>query len=110
MILFDLQVSEDPQIVDRFSLCFSSMSTWCCSGAPSLGSSTRLRRLHPNSERTRTLQFLVEGRRKFVHEKVRYSNRLTPSYLSPGEPAIQLKHAGAPGVSEAAEVSVQDVL
>src|SRR5947209_2023139 len=37
----------------------------------------RLRRLHPDSEQTRTLQFLVEGRRKFVHEKVRYSNRLT---------------------------------
>ena len=40
----------------------------------------RLRRLHPDSEQTRTLQFLVEGRRKFVHEKVRYSNRLT-AYL-----------------------------
>jgi hypothetical protein len=40
----------------------------------------RLRRLHPDSEQTPTLQFLVEGRQKFVHEKVRYSNRLT-AYL-----------------------------
>src|SRR5947209_14562840 len=40
----------------------------------------RLRQLRPDSEQTRTLQFLVEGRRKFVHEKVRYSNRLT-AYL-----------------------------
>jgi transposase len=40
----------------------------------------RLRQLRPDSEQTRTLQFLVEGRRKFVHEKVRYGNRLT-AYL-----------------------------
>lgn len=40
----------------------------------------RLRRLNPDSEQTRTLQFLVEGRRKFVGEKIRYSNRLT-AYL-----------------------------
>jgi hypothetical protein len=70
----------------------------------------KLPRLHPNSEQTRTRQLLVEGRQRFVHEKIRYSNRLTRWSLSPGEPAIQLKHAGAPGVSEAAEVSVQDVL
>jgi transposase len=40
----------------------------------------RLRRLNPDSEQTRTLRFLVEGRRKFVHDKTRYSNRLT-AYL-----------------------------
>src|SRR3954454_22228725 len=40
----------------------------------------RLRQLRPDSEQTRTLQFLVEGRRKFVREKVRYGNRLT-AYL-----------------------------
>ena len=37
----------------------------------------KLRRLNPDTEETRTLQFLVEGRRKFVNEKTRYSNRLT---------------------------------
>jgi transposase len=40
----------------------------------------KLRRLNPDSEQTRTLQFLVEGRRKFVNDKTRYSNRLT-AYL-----------------------------
>jgi hypothetical protein len=37
----------------------------------------KLRQLNPDSEQTRTLQFLVEGRRKFVNDKTRYSNRLT---------------------------------
>jgi Transposase len=37
----------------------------------------KLRRLNPDTAETRTLQFLVEERRKFVHEKTRYSNRLT---------------------------------
>ena len=37
----------------------------------------RLRRLKPDTEGTRTLQFLVEARRTFVNEKTRYSNRLT---------------------------------
>jgi hypothetical protein len=37
----------------------------------------KLRRLNPDTPETRTLQFLVEERRKFVHEKTRYSNRLT---------------------------------
>lgn len=37
----------------------------------------KLRRLNPDTQETRTLQFLVEGRRKFVNEKTRYSNRLT---------------------------------
>jgi transposase len=37
----------------------------------------KLRRLTPDTPETRTLQFLVEERRKFVHEKTRYSNRLT---------------------------------
>ena len=37
----------------------------------------RLRQLRPDSEQTRTLQFLVERQRKFVHEKGRYGNRLT---------------------------------
>src|ERR1043166_4940772 len=37
----------------------------------------KLRRLDPDTPQTRTLQFLVEERRKFVHEKTRYSNRLT---------------------------------
>ncbi len=40
----------------------------------------KLRRLHPDTEQTRTLQFLVEARRKFVNDKTRYSNRLT-AYL-----------------------------
>jgi transposase len=40
----------------------------------------KLRRLNPDSEQTRTLQLLVEGRRKFVNDKTRYSNRLT-AYL-----------------------------
>jgi len=40
----------------------------------------KLRRLNPDSEQTCTLQFLVEGRRKFVNDKTRYSNRLT-AYL-----------------------------
>jgi transposase len=37
----------------------------------------KLRRLHADTPETRTLQFLVEERRKLVHEKTRYSNRLT---------------------------------
>jgi transposase len=37
----------------------------------------KLRRLSPDTAETRTLQFLVEERRKLVHEKTRYSNRLT---------------------------------
>jgi len=37
----------------------------------------RLRRLSPDSEATRRLQQLVEGRRKLVNEKTRQSNRLT---------------------------------
>jgi transposase len=37
----------------------------------------KLRRLNPDTSETRTLQFLVEERRKLVHEKTRYSNRLT---------------------------------
>ena len=37
----------------------------------------KLRRLNPDTVETRTLQFLVEERRKLVHEKTRYSNRLT---------------------------------
>ncbi len=36
-----------------------------------------LRRLEPDSESTRKLQFLVEARRKMVNEKTRQSNRLT---------------------------------
>lgn len=37
----------------------------------------RLRRLQPDTLETRTLQLLVQERRKLVHEKTRYSNRLT---------------------------------
>jgi transposase len=37
----------------------------------------KLRRLNPDTPQTRTLQFLVEERRKLVHEKTRYSNRIT---------------------------------
>jgi transposase len=37
----------------------------------------KLRRLNPDTTETRTLQFMVEQRRKFVDEKTRYSNRLT---------------------------------
>lgn len=37
----------------------------------------RLRRLQPDTEATRQLQFLVEARRKMVNEKTRQSNRLT---------------------------------
>jgi len=37
----------------------------------------KLRQLTPDTPETRTLQFLVEERRKLVHEKTRYSNRLT---------------------------------
>ena len=37
----------------------------------------KLRRLNPDTVETRTLQFLVEGRRKLVNDKTRYSNRLT---------------------------------
>jgi transposase len=37
----------------------------------------KLRQLNPDTVETRTLQFLVEERRKLVHEKTRYSNRLT---------------------------------
>jgi transposase len=40
----------------------------------------KLRRLDPDTEETRTIQFLVEGRKKFVNDKTRYSNRLT-AYL-----------------------------
>lgn len=40
----------------------------------------RLRRLDPDTEQTRTLQFLVEARRKFVSDKARCSNRMT-AYL-----------------------------
>ena len=40
----------------------------------------KLRRLHPDTQPTRTLQLLVEARRKFVSDKARYSNRLT-AYL-----------------------------
>jgi len=36
----------------------------------------KLRCLNPDTPETRTLQFLVEERRKLVHEKIRYSNRL----------------------------------
>jgi hypothetical protein len=37
----------------------------------------QLRRLQPDTVETRTLQFLVQERRKLVQEKTRYSNRLT---------------------------------
>jgi transposase len=37
----------------------------------------QLRRLDPDTPETRTLQFLVEERRKLVHERTRCSNRLT---------------------------------
>ena len=37
----------------------------------------KLRRLDPDTEETRTLQFLVEARRTFVNDKTRYGNRLT---------------------------------
>ena len=37
----------------------------------------KLRPLQPDTPETRTLQFLVEERRKFVHEKTRCSNRIT---------------------------------
>ncbi len=37
----------------------------------------KLRRFNPDRPETRTLQFWVEERRKFVPEKTRYSNRLT---------------------------------
>lgn len=37
----------------------------------------KLRRLHPDTPETRTLQFLVEERRKLVREKTRCSNRIT---------------------------------
>jgi len=37
----------------------------------------KLRQLQPDTPETRTLPFLVEERRKLVHEKSRYSNRLT---------------------------------
>ena len=37
----------------------------------------KLRRLHPDTPEIRTLQFLVEERRKFVADKTRCSNRLT---------------------------------
>jgi hypothetical protein len=40
----------------------------------------KLRRIHPDTEQTRILQFLVEARRKFISDKTRYSNRLT-AYL-----------------------------
>ena len=37
----------------------------------------KLRRLQPDTPETRTLQFLVEERRKLVHERTRCSNRIT---------------------------------
>lgn len=37
----------------------------------------KLRRLQPDTTETRTLQFLVEERRKLVNDRTRYSNRLT---------------------------------
>lgn len=37
----------------------------------------RLRRLQPDTEQTRELQFLVEARRKLVDDKTYFSNRLT---------------------------------
>jgi transposase len=37
----------------------------------------KLRRLDPDTPETRTLQFLVEERRKFVQERIRLSQRLT---------------------------------
>jgi transposase len=37
----------------------------------------RLRRLQPDSEQTRLIQHLVEGRRKLVNERTRQTNRLT---------------------------------
>lgn len=37
----------------------------------------RLRRLTPDTEQTRLVQHLVEGRRKLVNERTRQSNRLT---------------------------------
>jgi len=37
----------------------------------------RLRRLQPDTEETRELQFLVEVRRKLVDDKTRFTNRLT---------------------------------
>jgi transposase len=37
----------------------------------------RLRRLKPDTEQTRLVQHLVEGRRKLVHERTRQSNRIT---------------------------------
>jgi transposase len=40
----------------------------------------KLRQLRPDTPETRTLQFLVEERRKFVHERTRCSDRIT-SYL-----------------------------
>ena len=36
-----------------------------------------LRRLQPDTEQTRELQFLVEARRKLVDDKTYFSNRLT---------------------------------
>lgn len=38
---------------------------------------SRLRRLQPDTEQTRELQFLVEGRRKLVDDKTCFTNRLT---------------------------------
>jgi len=38
---------------------------------------SRLRRLKPDSDQTRLIQHLVEGRRKLVNERTRQSNRLT---------------------------------
>jgi transposase-like protein len=37
----------------------------------------KLRRLNPDTVKKRTLKFLVEGRRKLISDKTRYSNRLT---------------------------------
>jgi hypothetical protein len=40
----------------------------------------KLRRFDPDTTDTRMLQFLVEGRRKLVNDKTRYSNRLTAHF------------------------------
>jgi len=50
----------------------------------------KLRRLNPETEQTRTLQFLVEARRKFVSDKTRYSE---PAHgisknVFPGRPGL----------------------
>ncbi len=42
----------------------------------------KLRPLNPDTVETRTLQFLVEGRRRLVEERTRFSNRLTADLKS----------------------------